>query len=1260
MSNRPISDLPEGTVTFLFTDIQGSTQLLRTLGDKYIFLLAEHNRILHECFARWNGREVGTEGDSFFVSFLRSADAVSAVVEAQRALVAHDWPDGAEVCVRMGLHTGEPWNVEEGYAGIDVHRAARIGDVGHGGQVLLSETTAALVRGNLPDGVQLLDLGYHQLKNMQFPEHFQQLVIEGLPAEFPPLRSLRAIESTVPIEPKPARLPAFLAESEPEPERPIFVGRESELARLDDYLKAVLASQGQVAFLAGDAGSGKSSLVSAFATRAGHREPNLLVGRGICNAFSGRGDPYLPFRKVLSALTGDLEAEWAAGTVTSEQARAMWTAMPVAIEALMDHGPDLLDTIMPAAPLRRRLESAYPAGHPLLKRLGVKLAEDQPAGQTERAQIFEQVTATLRRLAEQRPVIIILDDLQWADRGSLDLLFHLARGLAGARILLLIVYRPDEVTTEADHPLRPLIDELRRGHGDVWLDLNQAPGRAFVDELIDSEANHLDDKFRERLVKRTAGHPLFTVELLRDMQERGDLVQDVVGAWTLGPTLDWDALPVRVEGTIEARIGRLDEELQDILSVAAVEGEVFTVQVVARVQEVQERQLLRTLSRELVKRHRLIQEDQTERYGGQLISLYRFTHHLFQRYLYNDLSETERRLLHGEVGEILETLYEDKTDEVIVQLARHFDEAGESEKAASYLLAAGDQARSLYASEEAIEHYQRALEHLQNLGDQTRLARTWMRLGLTYHNAFDYQRSRQAYDQGFAIWRTNSGMLQDLQAETTLRVWMPRPSELDPSRSADLDSSSWERQLFGGLVEMSDEMVVVPDIAHSWEISNGGRTYIFHLRQDAKWSDGHPLTARDFVRAWRRQLAPETSDSVARRLFDIKGAQAFHHGELTDEKQLSLQVPDDFTLVVELEQPTSYFLHLLTDQCAFPIPSHVVNKFGDQWSDPQYIVSNGPFMIANWSWEKGVSLARNPYYHGVFHGNISQIEASLQGSQDDWRVAMEQYSHGEVDLLETMWFPGNVMKLLQRRYGEYFITIPEPTSIHIAFDLERPPFDDVRVRQALALAFDQVDFVRALQIDNVVPAQGGFVPPGVPGYSPDIGLPFDPAVARRLMSGAGYPEGKGFPPQKLFWMDLPSSKERAEYLCQVWQEQLGVDIQPVYVPPRDLVAMLLRREPPAIFSIGWIADFPDPDNFLRVGLGSAHQNKHQFRDKVELARTLTDQDERLDLYREADRLLTEEANLIPLFYQLAPYFISPRVRKFSKKLLWRDIIIDPD
>ena len=183
-----MSSLPSGTVTFLFTDIEGSTKLLKELGDAYGSVVTDHRRILREAFAASNGREVDTQGDAFFYSFARARDAVAAAVAGQRALAEHEWPGGANVLVRMGLHTGEPAVGDEGYVGMDVVRAARICSAGHGGQVLLSDTTRALVGNDLPEGVSLRDLGEQNLKDVR-AEHIYQLDFGDSPTYHPMLRT---------------------------------------------------------------------------------------------------------------------------------------------------------------------------------------------------------------------------------------------------------------------------------------------------------------------------------------------------------------------------------------------------------------------------------------------------------------------------------------------------------------------------------------------------------------------------------------------------------------------------------------------------------------------------------------------------------------------------------------------------------------------------------------------------------------------------------------------------------------------------------------------------------------------------------------------------------------------------------------------------------------------------------------------------------------------------------------------------------------
>jgi class 3 adenylate cyclase len=180
--------LPEGTVTFLFSDIEGSTRLLEQLGDRYEDVDRDHRRILRQQLGEAGGREIDNQGDAFFFSFQRAKDAVAGAVAAQRELTAHAWPNGSDVRIRMGLHTGEPTVGEEGYLGMDVVRAARICSAGHGGQILLSETTRALVGNNVPDGVSIRDLGQAHLKDVQH-ERIYELALQDRPSEFPPLKT---------------------------------------------------------------------------------------------------------------------------------------------------------------------------------------------------------------------------------------------------------------------------------------------------------------------------------------------------------------------------------------------------------------------------------------------------------------------------------------------------------------------------------------------------------------------------------------------------------------------------------------------------------------------------------------------------------------------------------------------------------------------------------------------------------------------------------------------------------------------------------------------------------------------------------------------------------------------------------------------------------------------------------------------------------------------------------------------------------------
>jgi tetratricopeptide (TPR) repeat protein len=317
-------------------------------------------------------------------------------------------------------------------------------------------------------------------------------------------------------------------------------------------------------------------------------------------------------------------------------------------------------------------------------------------------------------MATKQPLIIAIDDLQWSDPSSLDLLFQLARQIENSRVLLVGTFRPEDIAIgrgDVGHPLAPVLGDLKRYYGDIVLDLDQseAERRDFVWALVDAEPNRLDDRFREELLHHTSGQALFTVELLREMRERGDLQKEEDGLWHQRAGFTWEDLPSRVEGVIETRIGRLDSDDRQALHVACVEGETFTSEVIAKVQKIDPRELIQRLSRDMASRHQLIAAEGVQQLGSQRISSYRFKHILFQKYLYSALDEAERSYLHEDVGTALEELYGERAQEISVQLSHHFTQSGNWEKAVHYLLIAGNQAHAASAYREAIDAYTQGL-----------------------------------------------------------------------------------------------------------------------------------------------------------------------------------------------------------------------------------------------------------------------------------------------------------------------------------------------------------------------------------------------------------------------------------------------------------------------------------------------------------------------------------------------------------------------
>ena len=392
----------------------------------------------------------------------------------------------------------------------------------------------------------------------------------------------------------------------------IVVAREPELARLDTFLNRALAGACQVCFVVGEAGAGKSTLMEEFIRRAQKNDPQLVAVIGTCEPQAGIHEPYLPFRQILARLTGDVDSKLEAISRTNAD-RLKGLARQSAPELVFAVGPFLMNLMLPGSGIAANV-AIFAAKHTVLKKQLAQFKKTPQRGEIDQAKILEQYTALIAALGKRHPLILILDDLHWADTASLDLLFYLTRHLKQSRVLIVGTYRPNDVAlgrAGARHPLESILNELKRYHGDAWIDLGatqQTQGRAFVHALIDTHPNRLNPAFRAAVFAKTKGHALFTIELLRALQERGDLVRDDQGRWVADAALNWDALPARIEGVIAERIARLTPELRELLAVASVEGETFTVQALARVLAIDELDLAKTLARELEQRHQLVRQ----------------------------------------------------------------------------------------------------------------------------------------------------------------------------------------------------------------------------------------------------------------------------------------------------------------------------------------------------------------------------------------------------------------------------------------------------------------------------------------------------------------------------------------------------------------------------------------------------------------------------------------------------------------------------
>lgn len=467
-----------------------------------------------------------------------------------------------------------------------------------------------------------------------------------------------------------------------------FVARQEALTWLKNHWLKIKKGHGQIILIHGEAGTGKTTLINVFCKSV---QQDAFIVKGQCSTYMGVGDPYLVFQDVFSNILRALENN---------------TKL---LEKLFESGPSLLNTLVPKAleQTLNKLEAKEQKKLKAMLKTGIAI--------THQSQLFTEALAVLEQLTQKGSLIIILDDLQWADTASLSLLFHLSQRLRNLPLFFITAYRTSAATEGTG--LTKLSNEFKRLYGEVTLDLDKVVEQEqeiFVNALLDSEDNQFDNLFRKTLVEKTGGHPLFALELLNSLKAKGQLHLNREGKWVMTAELRSFNLPAKVEAVIEERMHYVSSEMHEMLSLASVEGENFTVELIADLQGEKVWDIVKAFST-LDKKHHLIKFQGFIEIKGKRLSRYKFRHQLFQDYLYKQLSKTEQIFLHGELGNALAKLVPEEYSEFNLQLANHFELAGQIDKSLHHWQAAAKYAEQLAAYLEAVSHIEHALKLLNIL-----------------------------------------------------------------------------------------------------------------------------------------------------------------------------------------------------------------------------------------------------------------------------------------------------------------------------------------------------------------------------------------------------------------------------------------------------------------------------------------------------------------------------------------------------------------
>ena len=475
------------------------------------------------------------------------------------------------------------------------------------------------------------------------------------------------------------------------------------------------------------------------------------------------------------------------------------------------------------------------------------------------------------------------------------------------------------------------------------------------------------------------------------------------------------------------------------------------------------------------------------------------------------------------------------------------------------------------------------------------------------------------------------------------------PESLDPALITGVPESRLVGALFEGLVNLDPKTLQPrPGVAHRWTISDDALRYTFHLRSNAKWSDGVRVTAKDFRSAWERVLNPMTGAAYAYQLFPIVGAEEYQKRKLLSFDDVGIKVINPDTLEVNLKSPCSYFLDLVAFHTLFPVRIDLIKIKGDRWVRPENIICNGPYRLSKWEPRQKIELVKNPYYWGAEFCKLDKITAL---PYDDLDTAYKLFLDGKIH-----WLPGIPLAKLDeiKRNPDYYV-MPYLGTYFYRFNVTKPPFDDVRVRKAFSMAID-----RKVITDHIL--KGGQQPatwfcPPVGGYKPVNGLAYDKEAAKKLLRNAGYSTdgSKAFPTVEILYNTSESHKIVAEAIAQQWKTNLGVKVAlrntewKVLLNDMDTLSYQIIRS-------SWIGDYGDPNTFFDMFTTEGGNNRTgwsnpRYDDLLNQTSLERDNEKRLKLFREMERILVElEFPILPLYIYVNQGLLAETVQGWHENI----------